>query len=114
MKQLIEKHFEGPFKRSVTVNDVRFVRDHSGEGSKLRLFFLDFIIANFSNKGRVNGHTVDWDELLLDYSDLRLLLLVSFRTVPSSGQTEVQSTQNYFENLSSALMVHERALWSRM
>jgi hypothetical protein len=65
--------------RPVTTHNVQYVCENTAVDSKLRHFFLAFVVENFAYPMRLNGMTKEWDELLLDHSDARSFLLRSFR-----------------------------------
>jgi hypothetical protein len=67
------------FPSPVTTQDARYVWDNTAVGSKLRQFYLDYFAQHFANSLRLKGSTEEWDDLLMDYADARLILLKSFR-----------------------------------
>jgi hypothetical protein len=67
------------FLDPVTTQDARYVWDNTAVGSKLRQFYLDYFAQHFANQSRLKGSTEEWDDLLMDFPDARLVLLKSFR-----------------------------------
>jgi hypothetical protein len=85
MSHLYRQHTAKPlFPTPITTQDARYVWDNTAVGSKLRQFYLDYFAQHFANPSRLKGSTEEWDGLLLDYSDARLILLNNFRA--SFGQ----------------------------
>jgi hypothetical protein len=68
--------------KPVTTHDVQYVCENTAVESKLRHFFLAFVVESFAHPTRLKGTTEEWDELLLDHSDARSFLLRSFRMSP--------------------------------
>jgi hypothetical protein len=79
MRRLYEQHAATAFGRSVTCDDVQYACDNAPLGSRLRQFYVDFVIEHFANPGRLHGTIGDWDAFLQRHSDIRVLLLEKFR-----------------------------------
>lgn len=75
-----EQHNPGSrLSTPITTHDARYVWNNTATGSKLRQFYLDFLAQYFANPARLKGSAEEWDALLLEYSDARLILLKSMR-----------------------------------
>ena len=68
--------------RTVTTHDVQYVCENTAVDSKLRHFFLAFVVEHLTHPMRLKGTTEEWDKLLLDHLDAMSLLLRSFRMTP--------------------------------
>lgn len=71
------------FAGVVTTANVRHAYDNSGPTSKLRSFYRDFVATYFQGQDIVQGIVEQWDKLLLECADLRLLPLRGIRVSPS-------------------------------
>jgi hypothetical protein len=79
MNRLYAEYTAAVFNRAVTTNDLRYACDNSSTHSKLREMYVALVATHFSNPGRVNGTVEDWDSLILEYADLRKLLMQSLK-----------------------------------
>jgi hypothetical protein len=96
MSRLYAQHNADIFSRAISTLDVQYACDNSAEDSKLRKLYVDFVATNFEKKDRVQGTVDEWDQLLLSYADVRLLLLHSFR-LEASQRSFVKSEDCYLE-----------------
>ncbi|KFA80416.1 hypothetical protein S40288_11684 [Stachybotrys chartarum IBT 40288] len=65
--------------------------------SKLRQFYVDFVVQHFADPNKLHGTIGDWDTLLQSHSDLRVLLLQNFRQDPLM-QTHMRDVKDYIES----------------
>jgi hypothetical protein len=79
MSRLYAQNTAAIFNKVVTPSDVRYVCSNSAVDSKLRELYVALVATHFSNSKRIHGSAKDWDTLILEYPDLRSLLLQSFR-----------------------------------
>ncbi|KAF2024749.1 hypothetical protein EK21DRAFT_22916, partial [Setomelanomma holmii] len=63
----------------ITAAEVRYVCMHTAVGSRLRQIFFDLLAVHFSNTKRTEGSIAEWDEVMQEYSDLRMYLLMGIR-----------------------------------
>jgi len=97
MRRLYKQHTTKILARSISTYDVQFVCDNSAKASKLRELYVGLTATNFGRQDRVHGTVEEWDELLLNQSDLRRLLLQKLR-LDAAEQNFVRSEENYLED----------------
>jgi hypothetical protein len=79
MRRLYTEHTVAIFNKVVTISDMQYACSNSGEHSKLRQIYVALVATHFSDSKRVHGTAEEWDSLVLQYADLRSLILQSFR-----------------------------------
>ena len=84
------------FSRAVTTHDVQYACRNSAPGSKLRQLYIALVATNFANSDRIPGAVDEWDKLLLEHADMRLLVLQSFR-MDAIDRAFVKSEEHYLE-----------------
>ncbi|KAI8937142.1 hypothetical protein NX059_006356 [Plenodomus lindquistii] len=72
-------------RQSMTPQEVLYVCENTEPGSELRNFFMAFVLDHFADPGRLEGSAEEWDEVLMEHADLRVLVLQSFRTKLGRG-----------------------------
>ncbi|OWY53980.1 nuclear pore complex protein Nup98-Nup96 [Alternaria alternata] len=97
MKRLYEQHTTKIFKRSISTHDVQFACDNSTKDSKLRELYVSLTATNFGRQDCVQGTVEEWDELILNQSDLRRLLLQSLR-LGAAERNFVKGEEHYLED----------------
>lgn len=102
MSRLYEQHMATIFSRVITCDEVRYVCDNTTSASKLRQFYMDFVVENFANPSKLYGTTGDWDAFLQSCSDVRVLLLQNFRK-DALMRIRVKNTKHYLESTDSHL-----------
>ncbi|EWG45906.1 hypothetical protein FVEG_06547 [Fusarium verticillioides 7600] len=110
MRRLHEQHTRPIFGRPMTCDDVQYVWTNTSPGSKLRNFCMHFIVEHFGSPAKLLGSSTDWDKLLQTHSEIRIMLLDTFRKsvfIP----TRVESIDEYLEpnNLSSIFPSQEKS-----
>ena len=104
MKRLYTQYFTTTtFVSAITTHDAQYAFENTALSSKLRRFYLDFIVQHFANPLRLKGTTEEWDELLLEHSDARLFLLQSFRAAP--GQHELVTAEKDYMDEDESLRI---------
>ncbi|CAG5158129.1 uncharacterized protein ALTATR162_LOCUS4997 [Alternaria atra] len=106
MRRLYEQHTTKIFNRSISTHDVQFACDNSAKASKLRELYVGLTATNFGRQDRVKGTVEEWDELLLNQSDLRRLLLQSLRS-DAAERNFVKSEEHYLEDGDAPLRSHD-------
>lgn len=96
LSRLYDQHIAASFGRAVPYNDVQYAWDNTAPAAKLRQFYVDFVIQYFENPSKLLGTTGDWDELLQNHSDIRILLLQNFRHDPSK-RMQIRDVREYLE-----------------
>ncbi|KAF1842095.1 uncharacterized protein K460DRAFT_178797 [Cucurbitaria berberidis CBS 394.84] len=96
MGRLYMQHTARSTGRVVATYNVQYVCEHSATTSKLRQFYLDYVVEHFADPTRLKGTTEEWDELLIHHKDLRMLVFQSFKTAPDQRRF-VQSEMNYMD-----------------
>lgn len=102
MSRLYALHTASFFARPVTCDDVQYVCDNSGPSSKLRQFYTDFVLEYFGAPSKLCGTIEDWDTVLQNCSDIRVLLLRNFRH-GLSMQLHLEEVEDYLESDESHL-----------
>jgi hypothetical protein len=97
MNRLYSEHTAVFVNRAVTIGDVRYACENSSAHSKLREMYVALVATHFSNPARVVGTAEDWDSLILEYADLRSLLLQRFK-MDVKDQKFLKSKEHYLEN----------------
>ncbi|KAF2822379.1 hypothetical protein CC86DRAFT_372916 [Ophiobolus disseminans] len=87
----------GSFARAITTDEVRHVLENTAPRSKLRQLYLQLVVQHFANPLRLRGTTENWDELLLDHADARLLFFQNFRIAPEQRNL-VKAEQEYMDH----------------
>lgn len=77
--------------------EVRYVCDNTAPESKLRRFYLDYVSDNFANPVTICGTTEEWDEIMLENDDARILLLKRMRSGPGAVPTCVKNNTAYYD-----------------
>ncbi|KAF4436520.1 sdr family [Fusarium acutatum] len=96
MRRLHEQHTRPIFGRPMTCDDVQYVCKNTSTGSKLRNFYMHFVVEHFGSPAKLLGSSTDWDTLLQNQPEIRILLLDKFRKsifLP----THVESIDEYLE-----------------
>ncbi|KAH7066088.1 hypothetical protein BKA63DRAFT_453637 [Paraphoma chrysanthemicola] len=107
MKRIFNEHHGFFTSRTVSTEDMQFVLENTGPKSKLRLFYIHYMIANWVSPERLKGTNQEWDELLLDHGDARMALFESFRSV-SSRQSMIKNETHYLETDETVLKAVEK------
>ncbi|RYN63031.1 hypothetical protein AA0117_g12874 [Alternaria alternata] len=97
MQRLYEQHTTKICNRSISTHDVQFACDNSAKDSKLRELYVSLTATNFGRQDRVHGSVEEWDELILNQSDLRRLLLQNLR-LGAVERNLVKSGEHYLED----------------
>ncbi|KAF5674676.1 SDR family [Fusarium heterosporum] len=81
MGRLFKQHIDAPtlFSSAVSSEDVQYVCGHTAVDSKLRQFYMDFVVDHFADTKMLRGATADWDEILQDDSQARCNVLNKMR-----------------------------------
>ncbi|KAF4961196.1 hypothetical protein FGADI_432 [Fusarium gaditjirri] len=96
MRRLYEQHTRPTFGRPVTCEDAQDVWGNTSPGSKLRKFYMNFIVEHFGSPSKLLGSSADWDVLLQSQSEIRIPLLDKFRQSTFSP-SRVGSIDEYLE-----------------
>ncbi|KAH9871767.1 hypothetical protein J1614_006023 [Plenodomus biglobosus] len=80
MKRLYTSFMIHFVPRAVTPAEMQYICQHTGPRSKLRNFYLAYVIEHLSNPARLMGTIKEWDEVQMQHSDLRMLLLQRSRS----------------------------------
>ncbi|CAH0018687.1 unnamed protein product [Clonostachys rhizophaga] len=96
LSRLYGQHIATSFGRAVPCNDVQYAWDNTAPAAKLRQFYVDFVIQYFENPRKLSGTIGDWDTLLQNHPDIRMLLLQNFRHDPSK-RTQIKDLREYLE-----------------
>jgi hypothetical protein len=96
LSRLYGQHVATSFSRAVPYNDVQYAWDNTAPAAKLRQFYVDFVIQYFENPSRLSGTIGDWDALLQNHPDIRILLLQNFRHDPTK-RTQIRDLREYLE-----------------
>ncbi|CAI6338195.1 unnamed protein product [Periconia digitata] len=83
---------------AVTTDEVGYVCENTTPNSKLRSFYFDFLSVYFQVETRLVGSIEEWDEFVLEHSDVRLHLLRNFRD-PFKRRVNMQGEDEYMENV---------------
>ncbi|KAH6952179.1 hypothetical protein DER45DRAFT_577667 [Fusarium avenaceum] len=97
MRRLYDQHTRLMFGRSMTCDDVRYVWGNTSPGSKLRKFYMNFVVEHFGSPFKLLGSSTDWDTILQNHSEIRISLLERFRHSTSS-QSRVENIDKYLES----------------
>lgn len=97
IRRLYDQHTRLMFGRSMTCDDVRYVWDNTSPGSKLRKFYMNFVVEHFGSPFKLLGSSTDWDTILQNHSEIRISLLEIFRHSTSS-QSRVENIDKYLES----------------
>ncbi|KAF5688575.1 sdr family [Fusarium denticulatum] len=110
MRRLHERHTRPIFGRPMTCDDVQYVWTNTSPGSKLRNFYMHFIVEHFGSPAKLLGSSTDWDKLLQTQSEIRILLLDKFRKSVFTT-TRVENIDEYLEpnNLPSIFPTQEKS-----
>ncbi|RBR12964.1 hypothetical protein FVER53590_06547 [Fusarium verticillioides] len=79
MRRLHEQHTRPTFGRPMTCDDVQYVYSNTSPGSQLRSFYKHFVVEHFGSPDKLLGTSSDWDKLLQNQPEIRILLLKKFR-----------------------------------
>ncbi|KAF5550958.1 sdr family [Fusarium mexicanum] len=90
--RLYKQHVEFSMK----YQHVEFAFANTSAGSKLRQFYMDFVIQNFSDPKKLHGPIGNWDAILQKDADLRISLLLSIRQ-NSSSQRHLKYLRDYLD-----------------
>ena len=74
------KPFGANSNAKVTTGVVAFVCNNTVLGAKIRQFYIDLVVTNFSSPDRVVGSTEEWDSIMMDFDDVRKVLLTAIRS----------------------------------
>ncbi|KAF5622316.1 sdr family [Fusarium sp. NRRL 52700] len=96
MRRLHEQHTRPIFGRPMSCDDVQYVWNKTSPGSKLRDFYMHFIVEHFGSPAKLLGSSTDWDKLLQTQPEIRILLLDKFRKSVFSP-IRVESIDEYME-----------------
>ncbi|KAG7406116.1 hypothetical protein Forpe1208_v014079 [Fusarium oxysporum f. sp. rapae] len=96
MRLLYEQHTRPMFGRPMTCDDVQYVWGNTSPGSKLRNFYMNFVVEHFGSPAKLLGSSTDWDTLLQSQSEIRIPLLDKFRKSTFSP-SRVGSIDEYLE-----------------
>lgn len=102
MKRLYKSFMIHFVPRAMTPAEVQYICQHTGLRSKLRSFYLAYVIEHLSNPARLMGTINEWDEVQMQHSDLRVLLLQVSR---SNREKKV-----YVKNVKSYLYHYEASV----
>lgn len=83
------------FTSTISPEDFALVCNNTVEGSKLRQFYLDFLASHFADKTRILGGLEEWDTVLGEHDDARVVMLKHMR----SGNTfsSMRAKEYYME-----------------
>ncbi|KAF5229892.1 hypothetical protein FANTH_14052 [Fusarium anthophilum] len=90
--RLYKQHVEFSMK----YQDVELAFANTSAGSKLRQFYTDFVIQNFSDPKKLHGPIGNWDAIVQKDADLRISLLLSIRQ-NSSSQCHLKYLRDYLD-----------------
>ncbi|KAG5766757.1 hypothetical protein H9Q72_005185 [Fusarium xylarioides] len=96
MRRLHEQHTRPVFGRPMTCDDVQYVWSSTSPGSKLRHFYMHFVVEHFGSPAKLLGSSTDWDIVLQNQSEIRIQLLDKFRKSTFSP-THVENIDEYLE-----------------
>ncbi|EMD86690.1 hypothetical protein COCHEDRAFT_1207130 [Bipolaris maydis C5] len=94
MGRIYAQHTATSFNTAVTTSDVEHACDNSAMHSKLREFYVAFVVTYFNNPNRIHGSAEEWDGFFLKCADMRLLLLQGFRL---GDRDFLKSEGHYFD-----------------
>ncbi|KAM0563072.1 hypothetical protein ACHAPJ_001918 [Fusarium lateritium] len=96
MSRLFKEHVDIAtlFGHAVSYEDVQYVCSCTAPDSKLRQFYMDFVIDHFADTNMLHGDTADWDRILQSNPNTRSKLLDKMRC-PST--THVKDIEYYSE-----------------
>ncbi|KAH7067171.1 hypothetical protein FB567DRAFT_483936 [Paraphoma chrysanthemicola] len=107
MKRIFHEYHGFFTSRTVSTEDMQFILENTGPKSKLRLFYIHYMIANWVSRERLKGTSQEWDELMLDHADARIALFESFRSV-SERQSMIRNETYYLETDETVLKAVEK------
>ncbi|KAH7216019.1 hypothetical protein DER44DRAFT_765321 [Fusarium oxysporum] len=96
MRRIYEQHTRPILGRTMTRDDVQYVWDNTAPGSKLRNFYMNFVVEHFGSPAKLLGSSTDWDTFLQSQSEIRIPLLEKFRKSTFSP-SRVGSIDEYLE-----------------
>ncbi|KAM0224103.1 hypothetical protein ACHAQD_002469 [Fusarium lateritium] len=96
MRLLYSQHTTSPFNGNVTCEEVQYVCDNTPSSAKLRQYYENLVVQHYSNPGKLQGSTEDWDALLQKYSGMRIALLQNMRH-PFAGGKPLKDVSDYLE-----------------
>jgi hypothetical protein len=103
MRRLYVQYTTPMFGRPMTCDDVRYVWGNTSSGSKLRKFYMNFVVEHFGSPVKLLGSSTDWDTILQNQPEIRISLLDKFRQSTFSS-SRVEIVDKYLEsNISSGL-----------
>lgn len=70
---------DGPFDVPMTKEEAACVFKETQEGTKLRRFYIDFVVTHFSNACKIAGSTDEWVSLFMKYEDVRTAFFTAMR-----------------------------------
>jgi hypothetical protein len=94
--RLYAHHTAVSFTGTMTCEEVQYVCDNTISDSKLRQFYVSFVMQHFSSPDRLHGAVGDWDKFLQNHPDIRTLLLHNFRHNPGA-KTHIGGIKEYLE-----------------
>ncbi|KAH8701438.1 hypothetical protein GQ44DRAFT_631743, partial [Phaeosphaeriaceae sp. PMI808] len=95
--RLYAEHTAAIFNRVVTISNVRYACSNSDAHSRLQKLYIALVATHFSNPSRIHGTAEEWDSLILEYADMRSLLLQSFRLDPKD-RAFLKSKEHYLDD----------------
>ena len=94
MRRLYTGYATGLIPKPLKIVDFEYVCKNSATGSQLRQLFFTIVAIHFTNSGRIEGSVEDWDRILLEHPEARLLLLKEFRMPPWNRQS-IKAMEEY-------------------
>ncbi|KAF4993045.1 hypothetical protein FGRMN_6733 [Fusarium graminum] len=94
--RLFKQHIAAPtfFSSRVSPDDVQYVCSHAAPDSKLRQFFVDFVVDHFADTRMLRGETADWDGILQEHPETRFDVLNKMR---DPSKTHIKGLRDYLE-----------------
>ncbi|KAJ4305233.1 hypothetical protein N0V90_000764 [Kalmusia sp. IMI 367209] len=93
MERIYNRHTVFTLSAAVSTVDFEYVCANTTEGSKLRRFYIDFVVTHFAKPDKVVGKTKEWDNVLMDHDDARTSLLNALRL---GGQQNLVCTKDMY------------------
>ncbi|KAJ4266118.1 hypothetical protein NW762_004096 [Fusarium torreyae] len=96
MGRLFKEHVDitTVFGHAVSYEDVQYVCSCTAPDSKLRQFYMDFVVDHFADTKMLHGDTADWDRILQSNPETRSKLLDKIRC---QSTTHVKDIEYYSE-----------------
>ena len=82
--------------KQITPATFSYILDHTTTNSRLRQLFKDIVTTWFQDPNHVGGSGEEWDEVLQDHEDARVILLTRLRCDPSTRHF-VKDKEDYME-----------------